>query len=79
MTENFNLAFEKSITFGQHTADRVATFGGSWIFIGTFFAVFMAWIGINTFAKSVAPSILIPYILFNLILSCLAASRRRSS
>jgi hypothetical protein len=47
LTENINRAFERSITFGQHVADRVATFGGSWIFIGAFFLVLAAWIVIN--------------------------------
>ena len=37
LTENINRAFERSITFGQHVADGIATFGGSWIFIGAFF------------------------------------------
>jgi len=50
LTENINRAFERSITFGQHVADRVATFGGSWIFIGAFFLVLAAWIVINSVA-----------------------------
>jgi hypothetical protein len=33
LTENINVAFEKNITFGQHLADHVASFGGSWIFL----------------------------------------------
>ena len=73
LTENINLAFEKSVTFGQHVADQVATFGGSWIFIGTFFAVLGVWIGINSLSKSLSSFDPYPYILLNLILSCLAA------
>jgi uncharacterized membrane protein len=73
LTENINRAFERSITFGQHVADRVATFGGSWIFIGGFFLVLAAWIGINSVATIRTPFDPYPYILLNLILSCLAA------
>jgi uncharacterized membrane protein len=73
LTENINRAFERSVTFGQHVADRVATFGGSWIFIGAFFLVLAAWIGINSIATFRSPFDPYPYILLNLILSCLAA------
>ena len=73
LTENLNLAFEKSITFGQRSADHVATFGGSWTFIGSFAVVLVAWIGINTVSALWRPFDPYPYILLNLILSCLAA------
>ena len=73
LTDNINRAFEKSVTFGQYVADRVATFGGSWIFIGTFFLVLTAWIGINSVSWGGGPFDPYPYILLNLILSCLAA------
>jgi uncharacterized membrane protein len=73
LTENINRAFEKSITFGQRIADRVATFGGSWIFIGTFFLLLASWIGINSIATLLGPFDPYPFILLNLILSCLAA------
>jgi len=73
LTENINVAFEKNITFGQHIADHVASFGGSWIFIGTFFLVLAAWIAINSASALLRPFDPFPYILLNLILSCLAA------
>ena len=73
LTENVNLAFEKSVTFGQHAADRVATFGGSWTFIGFFSLVLVIWIGVNTISVLFRPFDPYPYILLNLILSCLAA------
>ena len=73
LTENINRAFERSITFGQHVADGIATFGGSWIFIGAFFLVLAAWIGINSVATIRTAFDPYPYILLNLILSCLAA------
>ena len=48
LTENINVAFEKNITFGQHIADHVTSFGGSWIFIGSFALVLVVWISMNT-------------------------------
>ncbi len=73
LTENINVAFEKNITFGQRIADQVASFGGSWIFIGTFFLVLASWIALNSASIFLRPFDPFPYILLNLILSCLAA------
>ena len=73
LTENLNRAFEKSITLGQRSADRVASFGGSWTFIGCFALVLVAWIVVNTVTALSRPFDPYPYILLNLILSCLAA------
>ena len=73
LTENINVAFEKNITFGQRIADHVASFGGSWIFIGAFFLVLAAWIAINSVSALRHPFDPFPFILLNLILSCLAA------
>ncbi|MEI6141056.1 MAG: DUF1003 domain-containing protein [Mariniphaga sp.] len=61
------------LTFGQRIADRVATFGGSWTFIISFGIFIFIWITFNVFwlaNKSFDPY---PFILLNLILSCLAA------
>ena len=60
-------------TFGQIIADKVAAFGGSWKFIIMFFVFIMIWISANVFIlinKGFDPY---PFILLNLILSCLAA------
>jgi uncharacterized membrane protein len=73
LTENLNLTFEKSVTFGQRVADRVASFGGSWTFIIFFAVVLAAWIAANSVAALHRPFDPYPYILLNLILSCLAA------
>ena len=62
-----------ALTFGQRIADKVATFGGSWTFILSFGFFFFLWIGLNAvwFAnKGFDP---FPFILLNLILSCIAA------
>ena len=65
---------EKDVrTFGQVIADKVAAFGGSWTFIISFFIFILIWIACNVFLllnKGFDPY---PFILLNLILSCLAA------
>lgn len=73
LTENLNLAFEKDLTFGQRVADRVAALGGSWTFIIAFFIVLLIWIGVNSTFLLSRPFDPYPYILLNLLLSCLAA------
>ena len=73
LTENLNLTFEKSATLGQKVADHVASFGGSWTFIGIFALVLALWIGVNSVALFYQPFDPYPFILLNLILSCLAA------
>ena len=60
-------------TFGQVIADKVADFGGSWTFIISFFIFILIWISSNVYIllnKGFDPY---PFILLNLILSCLAA------
>lgn len=37
-------------TFGERASDAVASFGGSWAFIGLFFGVLVLWIGVNSIA-----------------------------
>lgn len=60
-------------TFGQRVADKVASFGGSWTFILIFVAVLIGWIGGNVFLLSNKGFDPYPFILLNLILSCVAA------
>ena len=60
-------------TFGERVADFVADFGGSWNFIISFFVILLAWIGFNVWAATRAVFDPYPFILLNLVLSCLAA------
>lgn len=60
-------------TIGQKLADRVAAFGGSWTFIIIFFCLLTVWVVINSTMLLGKPFDPYPYILMNLILSCLAA------
>lgn len=66
-----NQTFDAQLTFGQRVADRVATFGGSWTFIGLFMLGLVAWMLVQTdSARAFDPY---PFILLNLVLSCVAA------
>ena len=60
-------------TFGQRVADNVATFGGSWTFIISFMSFLLLWIAANVFILSNKGFDPYPFILLNLILSCIAA------
>lgn len=61
------------LTFGQRLADRIAAFGGSWPFIIIFLSFIVVWMCINTLLLRQRGYDPYPYILLNLILSCLAA------
>jgi uncharacterized membrane protein len=73
LTENLNLAFEKDLSFGSRVADRVAIFGGSWRFIIIFFVLLAVWMAVNSAFILARPFDAYPFILLNLVLSCLAA------
>ena len=59
-------------TLGQRAADSIAKFAGSWAFIFSFIAVLILWMGINAALASKAFDPY-PFILLNLVLSCVAA------
>jgi uncharacterized membrane protein len=61
------------LTYGQKLADRVAAFGGSWSFILLFGFIVVAWIVSNAFWMQNKGFDPYPFILLNLILSCIAA------
>jgi uncharacterized membrane protein len=73
LASNTNAEFESRLTFGQRLADRVAHFGGSWAFICTFGVILVVWIAVNTVLAFRRPFDPYPFILLNLILSCIAA------
>jgi uncharacterized membrane protein len=62
--------YRDQLTLGERTADRVASFGGSWLFIFIFVGLMLVWILVNRNARPFDPY---PFILLNLVLSCLAA------
>lgn len=73
MAENINVEFEQKLTFGERLADRIASFGGSWYFISLFGVLLLGWMSLNTYQFLTKPFDPYPFILLNLILSCLAA------
>ena len=73
VSSNVNAEFERELTFGQRLADAVAEYAGSWRFIGFFSGAVVVWILLNALVlvrRSFDPY---PFILLNLILSCVAA------
>ena len=64
---------DERMTFGDRMSDRVATFGGSWTFILSFVTVLVVWMGLNASAWLFKPFDPYPFILLNLVLSCVAA------
>ena len=73
LSENIQEDIEAQTTFGQRLADKIASFGGSWTFILSFFGFIMIWILINVWVLIQKPFDPYPFILLNLILSCLAS------
>lgn len=73
LTENINELYEEQLTFGQRAADLISSFGGSWRFVIIFMILVFVWMGLNSFLLMQTSYDPYPYILLNLILSCLAA------
>jgi uncharacterized membrane protein len=73
LSKNINIEFERQLTVGDRFADRLADVAGSWGFILSFFAVLVLWIAVNSVVLTQKPFDPYPFILLNLVLSCLAA------
>jgi CRP/FNR family cyclic AMP-dependent transcriptional regulator len=71
VTRNVNEEEAERLTFGQRVADRVASFGGSWSFIGLFGLIMVVWMSANVLKKADFDPY--PFILLNLCLSSVAA------
>lgn len=63
---------EKKYTLGQRAADAIAKFAGSWAFIFSFTGALVLWMVVNIIMASKAFDPY-PFILLNLVLSCVAA------
>jgi uncharacterized membrane protein len=79
---NINVQMEETMTLGQRVADKVASFGGSWTFIAIFGVMLFSWMLINVaLAWKIGGEAFgdkgtfdpYPFIMLNLVLSCLAA------
>jgi uncharacterized membrane protein len=64
---------EEALTYGQRLADKIADFGGSWTFILIFVFIIIVWMAVNIYYLSNKGFDPYPFILLNLVLSCLAA------
>lgn len=73
ITRNINTEFEEQLTLGQKLSDKIAEFGGSWRFIIIFFGIIIIWMIINSVSLAGKNFDPYPFILLNLVLSCLAA------
>lgn len=73
LSTKLELEEQPELTLGQRIADRVAEFGGSWTFILSFFGFLTIWIIANIFFLRSHTFDPYPFILLNLILSCIAA------
>jgi uncharacterized membrane protein len=73
IAENVDEEFEQKWSFGERLADRIASFGGSWAFLISFGIFLGFWILMNSLVLLWRPVDPYPFILLNLVLSCLAA------
>jgi uncharacterized membrane protein len=73
LSSDISKQFERKLTFGERLSDQIASFGGSWRFIILFGVVLVLWIILNAALLLNRGFDPYPFILLNLILSCLAA------
>ena len=73
LSENLQEDIDTAITLGQRMADKIASFGGSWTFIIAFFSFLTLWIVANIWLLASNTFDPYPFILLNLMLSCIAA------
>ena len=72
LENKISVSDNKKITFGQRASDKLAEFAGSWFFIIAFTLFLIIWVLINVyFLKN--PFDPYPFIMLNLVLSCVAA------
>lgn len=72
VSKDVNSIHKGNLTFGDRMADKLASFAGSWKFIIIFSSTLIIWIIINAYFLS-HPFDPYPFILLNLVLSCIAA------
>jgi len=73
LSRNIDEEITEHLSFGQRIADKVAEFGGSWTFIITFFSMILVWMLMNIIYLANRAFDPYPFILLNLVLSCIAA------
>jgi len=73
MARNVLQEFDRGLSLGERLSDRIAEIGGSWTFILTFLFILAIWMFFNSYMLHADAFDPYPYILLNLVLSCLAA------
>ncbi|WP_029354640.1 DUF1003 domain-containing protein [Bosea sp. 117] len=73
LAQNVEVEFDRKRSVGEQAADLIATFGGSWTFILSFTVFIIIWMTINAWQASEQAFDPYPFILLNLVLSCIAA------
>ncbi len=73
ISEDISQEYISKLTFGEKLSDKISAFGGSWKFINFFLFILLAWIILNSFILVAHKFDPYPYILLNLVLSCVAA------
>ncbi|MFD2516020.1 DUF1003 domain-containing protein [Pontibacter locisalis] len=73
LSSNIEEEIKEQYTIGERLSDKIASFGGSWTFIIFFFSFILFWMMLNVWFLSSDSFDPYPFILLNLILSCLAA------
>jgi len=73
LSTHIDQEYESALSLGERLSDRMAAFGGSWRFIVIFASILILWILSNSVMLLFKPFDPYPYILLNLVLSCLAA------
>jgi uncharacterized membrane protein len=73
VSANIDATFDQKLSLGERLADKIAAIGGSWRFILGFGVFLLLWITANSVAFFWRPADPYPFILLNLMLSCLAA------
>lgn len=73
IAENIEEDYDEHRTFGERVSDGLAAFGGSWAFLISFALVLVTWMAVNVTIGDTKAFDPYPFILLNLVLSCLAA------
>ncbi len=73
IAKNVEDEFNQDWTMGERLADRIADFGGSWTFLIGFAVFLVIWVGVNSLVLLWRPPDPYPFILLNLVLSCIAS------
>ncbi|MCJ8145165.1 DUF1003 domain-containing protein [Ancylobacter sp. A5.8] len=73
LAENIEIEIDERRSFAERASDTIARFGGSWTFILSFSALILIWMSLNVALAASAPFDPYPFILLNLVLSCIAA------